>query len=282
MTHLKVSSFKTAYIILIISAILAFTGGEVYFYYALKEQQGNYTLINIMGQQKTNLFQINNLLFNPLNKKIDIVAIESLINSLNKTNSSLKLGNESFNIPPIEEKEYQSYDSLDLALKKYMDAIMVFEINQCETNKKNFIEKQNQFIKRIDAMIESFNNDNSSDYQNFRHISWVLHLSGVLILVIEVFLIFIPMIKRIRQHDDKMTMLAFNQSHIIRHPLTNIMGLLRLVDKSKMDNKQLNLIKLSESEAQKLDNVLRENMRTIYPEKFTDQMEKESSKVKYG
>jgi len=282
MTHLKVSSFKTAYIILILSAILAFTGGEVYFYYALKEQQGNYALINIMGQQKANLFQISNLLLNPLNNRIDTTAIGSLINGLNKRNISMKTGNDSLSIPPIEEKESLSYNSLDIALKEFVNAIKVFEINQSDISRSNLIEKQDQLFKRVESMIEYLNSDNSSDYQSFRHISWILHLSGVLILVVEVFLIFIPMIKRIRQHDEKMTKIAFNQSHIIRHPLTNIMGLLRLVDKSNMDKKQLNLIKLSESEAQKLDDVLRDNMRTIYPEKFTNQKEKDFCSIKNG
>ena len=269
MLHSKISSFKTAYTILILSAILAFTSGEVYFYYSMNEQQGNYTLIELTGQQKTNSFLITNLLFNPISNKIDVKSIDSLINCINKIHTTLSTGDDKLEIPPIEKMVLPSYDSLEFALKQYIKAIKLTEISPIETNRKILFQNQNQFIVCIDAMILCFQNDNSNDYKSFRHISWIINLSGVLILLIEVFLIFIPMIKSIRQHDAKMTKIAFNQSHIIRHPLTNIIGLLRLIEKSKMDNaKQSKLIELCESEAQKLDDVLKENMKTIYTNKF--------------
>ncbi len=266
MTSLGIKSFKVAYVILILSAILAFTAGEIYSYYALIEQKGNYILIETTGRQRTNSFLINTLLLNSEASSSNKKSLDSLINCLTDVHQSLKSGSSSLNIPLMEEKVFPCYDSLDVAFRAYVQAIQLIKKNADANNKAIILSRENAFIFCVDNLVDCFKRDNEDDYNRFRNISWIIHLAGVVILLVEFFLIFIPMIQRIQRHNDKLTSIAFNQSHIIRHPLTNIMGLLQLIDKNKLDEKQATFISLMDKEAKELDKVIRESVNALAKE----------------
>ncbi len=52
--------------------------------------------------------------------------------------------------------------------------------------------------------------------------------------------------------------IAFTQSHIIRHPLTNIMGLLSLIDEKDVPDHVKNILNLMQESANQLDQVIKE------------------------
>jgi hypothetical protein len=263
MTRLGIKSFKVAYVILILSAILAFTAGEIYSYYALIEQKGNYILIETTGRQRTNSFLINNLLLNSEASPSNYKSLDSLITRLSTVHQSLKSGSVALEIPEMEEKIFPCYDSLDVAFKAYIEAVKMIKTSANANNKAVLLARETTFIFCVDNLIDCFKRDNEDDYNRFRNISWVIHFAGVAILLLEFFLIFIPMIQRIQRHNDKLTSIAFNQSHIIRHPLTNIMAMLQLIDKNKLDEKQATYISLMDKEAKELDKVIRESITAL-------------------
>ena len=270
MTYLRIRSFQTAYLVLIISAIVAFTAGEVYSYYALNEQQGNYALIEITDRQRTNSFLINNQMLGTGGGVSQKLSVDSLINRLSTIHEALKSGNSTLNIPTMEELSLPYYDSLDIAFKAYLQAIQMLKKETNATNETFLIKSQAAFVAGVDKLVSTFKEDNDNDNKRFRDTSWVIHLSGVAILLVEFFFIFIPMIHRIQRHNVKLTDIAFNQSHIIRHPLTNIMGLLQLMDKSRLDEKDRKCIFLIERETKELDSVIRENVNALSKELGTD------------
>ena len=266
MTYLRIKSFKVAYTVLIFSAILVFTVGEVYFNYAMNEQESNYNLIEVTGRQRTNSFLINKQLIDGVANETQKRTVDSIVNCLVIIHHSLRSGSDSLGIPVMEEGIFPCYDSLDLAVKAYISAIKAVEDNGGLNNKVPLLEKRSQFIVCVNNLVDAFKNDNEKDYNRFRRTSWFIHLLGVAILLLEFLLIFIPMIQRIQRHNAKLTDIVFNQSHIIRHPLTNIMGLLQLIDKSKLDERQATYISLMDQEARELDKVIRESVSTLSKE----------------
>ena len=62
----------------------------------------------------------------------------------------------------------------------------------------------------------------------------------------------------LRKQNDVLKQIAFLQSHIVRSPLTNIQGILLLLDEGGMTEENLNYFKLLKQAAGKLDDVIKE------------------------
>lgn len=60
--------------------------------------------------------------------------------------------------------------------------------------------------------------------------------------------------------DDILREIAFSQSHVIRKPLANIMGLVSVLSKMKLDQNLQNLFSMLLASCQELDNVIRETV----------------------
>lgn len=68
----------------------------------------------------------------------------------------------------------------------------------------------------------------------------------------------------IQKKESIITDIAFSQSHLLRRPLANILGLCLLLENMEMDSNLRNVCNLIIESTQQLDNVLKENVRKIY------------------
>lgn len=62
----------------------------------------------------------------------------------------------------------------------------------------------------------------------------------------------------INKNSQALREIAFNQSHLVRHPLTNILGIVHLMNEMEMDNSLKQLTSMLHTSAKQLDDVIKE------------------------
>lgn len=68
----------------------------------------------------------------------------------------------------------------------------------------------------------------------------------------------------VQKKENIITEIAFSQSHLLRRPLANILGLSLLLENMEMDSNLRNVCNMIVESSQQLDDVIKENVRKIY------------------
>ncbi|MFV5692986.1 hypothetical protein ACM55K_13245 [Flavobacterium sp. LT1R49] len=72
----------------------------------------------------------------------------------------------------------------------------------------------------------------------------------------------------IQHQNDMLQDIIFNQSHIVRAPVANILGLIDLLDKSKLSKKNKEVVHYLEVSAKNLDDIIKKTIDTAYDSKI--------------
>ncbi len=151
---------------------------------------------------------------------------------------------------------------MDDAFKEFF-ASVAFVANSDNDNKAfvDLLNKQEDYIKTIDALIIKIDKYSKIEIDRFQEKEILIMIISLLIVFLEVIFIFLPSIRKIKKQSLQFRAIAFNQSHIIRQPLANIIGLLNIIDTNALDENNREIIEHVNDQAEKLDTVIKD---TIY------------------
>ena len=172
------------------------------------------------------------------------------------------LKGDSENLKPLEGNFFPEYKKMDDAFKEFF-ASVAFVANSDNDNKAfvDLLNKQEDYIKTIDALIIKIDKYSKIEIDRFQEKEILIMIISLLIVFLEVIFIFLPSIRKIKKQSLQFRAIAFNQSHIIRQPLANIIGLLNIIDTNALDENNREIIEHVNDQAEKLDTVIKD---TIY------------------
>jgi len=93
-----------------------------------------------------------------------------------------------------------------------------------------------------------------------------IFIVSFIILLVQVFLVFIPSFKKMTAQKNRLYQLSFDVSHQLRKPLANVLGALTLIDDDMLTMSERNLINIIRSESLKIDNIIRKQSIIIEQE----------------
>lgn len=122
------------------------------------------------------------------------------------------------------------------------------------------LNRQADYIKVLDNYIAAVNGNSDAKIETLRRNELFLATSSLVVISLEVFLIFLPAIKKIKRQSNRFRAIAYNLSHVVRQPIANIKGLLEIVDTATLTGETTEMLRMLKAEADKLDKVIIDNV----------------------
>lgn len=228
---------------------------------SLNDIRSDANVINIAGRQRTLSQQIikeiaaDNLVGKTIGDPID-----NLINTFSKKQNALLTGDDKLNLKQLDKRFVNEYYEMDVAYNAFLEAL---DKTVGGNNSQDFLElmyKQERYLEKMQFFISAVDRYSNNKINKFQVKEIVIVLGSIGIIFLEVIFIFLPAINKMQKQNGQLKNIAFNQSRVVRRPVSNLKGLLYLIDNSKLDRELKELIGLANSEAEKLDVIVKRNI----------------------
>ena len=261
------SSLKARYIVGIAIAITVIVTNQIFIQYWLHKKTDDAQIINIAGRQRM-LSQLINLEFERFYRNPSYSGdLKSNIEKWSNAHEGLLNGNEALGLAPVNNAQAIILLNEVSSNIKYA-AHRAEQISKLDANQLNAIHaNQSSFLQKMERIVLLLEKD-SKDKLNFIILmEIILAMGSILVILCEVLYIFRPIEKRFIKHineletaNKKFKEIAWEQSHKVRRPLSNILGLSEQLSRAhnSLNKKDEDFYIASiNSEAKHLDDVLR-------------------------
>ena len=227
----------------------------------LHKKNDNSIAINLMGKQLLYSHNISNYFFSLENKDVSF-----------KTNitNDFKVWKQIHYAFLNGDADLGIHSLINLNLKSELEklTINVTNIEQIiNSNKpidhniiKSVIQNQYSYAEKMHYILSEMYLDSESRYKTINYIDIFFALFSIVGIILIFFLAYLPVEKKIdesyKNYIKKLEEIAWDQSHLIRAPVSNLLGLTRFLKKKSTtinDPELLKLILIIEQEAQHID-----------------------------
>jgi signal transduction histidine kinase len=189
-------------------------------------------------------------------------SIDSMFNIATQQNIMLYAGDENLKVDPIPRELIPVYSVMNSAFKDFKKTLD--ERNEEHKNTAvsflNLLTKQQEYSRKIDDFANAIHEYTKKKLDSFYIKAAIIAAIRVIIIALEVFLIFLPAVKKIQQQNKKLRAIAYHQSHVLRSPLCSIIGTLSLMADAEVDGKLKELVDMATEEAERLDNIIKKTV----------------------
>ena len=259
------SPLVVPYVILIASIVFLSVSSYVILHDALEDIKSDARLINLSSRQR--------MLSQGIVKDLMAISflspqwkgdLDSYIIQLRSIQKAILDGNDELGLTPLPAKHRDAFQQTAHSFQQFNDLIPARRIFSRQDSLARLVSKQKLYLASMDRFVMHLDQQNSKEISRFQHIELVLMLVSLTVILLEVFLIFIPAMRRINQQQLKLRKLAFEESHTMRHPLTNIMGILKIINWESLSQRDVQYMRILEKEAAKIDETIKQNAQMIY------------------
>lgn len=246
------------FVVLTGSIVILCLLSQVLINFSLEDIKGDTQTIKVASGQRAITQQIvNQVAADNLGGILVGPSIDSLRGNLANIHMAILKGDPSKNLKPLEDVFLGEYQVMDSAFKKFYTAIAVVGASDSTKDFIAFLNMEEGYLKTIDALILRIESYSKTEINDFQAKEILIMLCSLLITFLEVIFIFLPALKKLKKQSQQFREIAFHQSHIVRQPLSNIKALLALIDTTTLDDNNKEMVALANSEADKLDTVVK-------------------------
>ena len=226
----------------------------------LHKKNDNTVTISLIGRQLLYSHNISNYFFSFENKDVSFKTdISETFKSWKKIHYAFLNGDADLGIHAL----------INLNLKSEIAqlTINVTNIEKCINNKtidhnviKSVIQNQYRYAEKMNFILNEIYLDSESRYKTINYIDLFFAIFSIIGIILIFFLIYLPVEKKIddgyKNYIKKLEEIAWDQSHLIRAPVSNLLGLARYLKKKSTsfnDPELLKVILLIEQEAEHID-----------------------------
>lgn len=271
---------KKKYVIGVVISISVLTFNQIFIQYWLQKKKEDAEIINIAGRQRMLSQRINLELYKINNGHADTKVLFDLQDQWTVAHSALLNGNEDLNFSGVEDEDSRA---LLENLTPKLDAINSFIAEKTYTNDASLIEVSyllNDFLIDMDKAVKALEESANQKLMFIIITEIILALISIIVIISEVFIIYRPISKRLEeqvleikksekelmQKNSKLKRIAQIQSHSLRKPLANILGLIHLIkfdDRNEFNPLYLEKLKQSAEQLDETVSSIVENTKTI-------------------
>lgn len=254
--HKKLSRL---YVILIGSVVLFSISSQLILYYGLRQKNADGRLINLAGRQR--------MLSQKLTKEALIIQsgnsaspeFEEELELWNEVHHALLNGSEALNIPKVDQENIQIYlAAINPVQKQLYRSFRQYFLKPSKAGLDRILALEPVFLSKMDSTVLAYelNARQKMDKLLIAEIlTWALAL---LIILLEVLFIFRPSLETLKLEQERLDKISFIYAHTLRGPLTNIMTLINLLDKSKLEEERNTYLELLQESAHNFDETVHE------------------------
>ena len=267
------------YILGIVITVLALTVNQAFIQYWLKQKEDDAEIINISGKQRMLSQKISVLFYQNYYQNQSSELLHQTINQWKETHQNLKSKKEK---EASDENAilYSKLLSLDTKIEFIVSQVDKKEISKDDLNKIYF--NQQIFSNEMDEIVYLLQKDADSKLSFIIFIEYCLFAISLFIIVLEVFIIYKPISKKIKIannklleknrelnkalkdleiKNDKLQHYIYLASHDLQEPVKNVYAIANLLDSSDnndLDNQTKELLKLLKLKTARISNMIKE------------------------
>ncbi|WP_419211794.1 type IV pili methyl-accepting chemotaxis transducer N-terminal domain-containing protein [Maribacter sp. X9] len=261
----KKRSFKDfyKYYLLVFTVILLTVIIQSVIQYSLKEQEGYSSLINISGKQRMLSQKVLANFYECRFLEGNYTALKLALDNLYETHIDLQKGNLDIGIEPIADQEVQSLfnelnQHLDYIYSNLNDVDKLKEVSSSELS-----TEVASFLTLMDAIVNRFQELAEEEIRTLMIIEMELAFATIVIVLLEVFFIVNPVIKKITLQNKKLKEISWYQTHAVTSHIKNIKELQHVLKlERKMEFKE-ELIGCLMEELDDLEGISKDMVQTL-------------------
>ncbi|SFU66230.1 His Kinase A (phospho-acceptor) domain-containing protein [Pustulibacterium marinum] len=278
---------KRKYLIGVAISVLVLTCNQIFIQYWLQKKKEDAEVINIAGRQRMLSQRINLEFYKIHDGHTTSENLNSFLNQWMRAHNALLNGDDQWDLHPVDDSEAQI---LLKQLTPIISAVSKKAHYNSTMNEAELIEvstELNDFLQVMDAAVKKLEQSANNKLVFIIITEIILALISILIIVSEVFLIYRPISKRLESHilaledsekslrdkNEKLKRIAHIQSHELRRPLSNILGLVHLIkfdDRDEYNPLYLEKLKTSAEDLEKSISNIVENTKTFKGDTIDD------------
>ncbi len=216
--------FQTYYL-LVISIILLTIAIQSIVQYSLNKQSKTAMIVNLAAQQRTLVQKLLNEMYACREGSCDYADLKLTVRKLVQMDHFLKYGNSELGIDPMDNKEimadfeelYPQVEWFEENISSYEDATKI-PLSQLEA-------RVDLFHSMMDRIVLKLQKKSEQDIRTMMIIEIELAILSVFIVLFEIFFIVNPIINRLLMQRQKLSEIAWHQSHVFEKHYKNIADL---------------------------------------------------------
>jgi len=257
-------SITKSYVIILATIVVLIIAGQWLISSNLQTVALEGNLINLSGRQRMiSQKLVKDLALSSVSGVSAMHAFRSDLESFEQVHSALILGDESLGLNPLTDQALLA--QYKLVADKFDPFIAVLS----NIEKKGFAiseltklnEIQSHFLIEMDAFVYLASANLQDDLFRFKILELAIAAVSFFLILLEVLFIFLPAYRRIQFQNEQLKVMAFQHSHVIRRPLSNILSLLYLLSKSDFRADDKYKLSLIEKEAIEIDRIVRDEVQ---------------------
>lgn len=266
---------RARYVIGVLIAITVLGVNQAFIQYSLHQKKQDAFVINIAGRQRMLSQRINLELYKLKNGKQSKELLYSLIDLWQSSHETLLHGDPKVEIAPIEAEDARiKLNELTPSIQLMSD--LLTNSNPAEGSQLAMVDHTMQaYLVKMDETVKLLELEADRKLNNVIWIEIILALVSILVISLEVFFIYLPIEAKLKkkiaqqektqseliEHNKRLQAIAQIQSHEVRRPLANILGLIELIkEEEEEEHLEVFLEQLKES-GQQLDEIIHEVVR---------------------
>lgn len=249
-----------AYFILIATIVAITVSAQLLIQYALDQQKHNAHVINLAGRQRMLSQKLVKMVYLCRWVGCDFDELSRLNEEWNQVHLGLQNGDKTLNLPSLRSEKIRGLFS---ELNPYQSVIYtnIAQLKDTVGLDKTILALQvseGEFLSQMDQIVFTFEAEAEASLNQLIFLEVLLAILSMCILICEVLFIVRPSFKHIIRQNEALKKIAWQQSHEVRKPVANIVGLSSIIKKEKLDDDNLKAVEYIQQSAKDLDKIIHE------------------------
>ena len=260
--HKNVNKLKRHKTLLLMGILISMIAANLIVLQSLLHKKNDDTIIiNLIGRQLLYSQNITNYFFSIENGEYSFTKdIHKNFNSWKKTHFAFLNGDAEVGIHAMENLVLKAEMTKLTNNIFYIEKMINSNARIDQPTIKLILQNQYHYTERMNYVLNEFYLDSESRYRTINYIDSIFTFILIIAILLIFTLVYLPIEKEIdltyKNHIKKLEEIAWDQSHLIRAPVANLLGLTRFLNKKSAainDAELLKVLQLIEQEAMRID-----------------------------
>lgn len=249
-----------AYFILIATIVAISVCAQLVIQYALNQQKHNAHVINLAGRQRMLSQKLAKMVYLCRWVGCDFDELNRINETWNEVHLGLQNGDESLDLPPLSDDKvknlFNEINSHQLAM--YTSIAQLKDTTGLNKTINTLRLSEAAFLAQMDGIVLAFEEEAEASLNQLIFLEVLLAIISMIILICEVLFIMRPSFRHITRQNERLKKIAWQQSHEVRKPVANIIGLTSIIEKDKLDADNRETFEHIHNSAKELDKIIHE------------------------
>lgn len=248
------------YLVLVLTIVTLTVTAQMVVQYAIAQRKTDTHLINMAGRQRMLSQKLAKLAYQCQTGNCDFEELHNQNELWNRVHVGLQEGDEELGLPRLKDSELESLFQEINPVQRIMYLLVqgIQDNSTIEATMGGLAPAEKDFLKKMDNIVEKLEVSSDAKMGELMLLEISIAILSMLILLAEVLFIVRPTLKELESQNKRLKKIAWKQSHEVRKPVANILGLTNIINKDELSRENLQTFNYLQQSAEDLDKIIHE------------------------